>query len=71
MKKLIYLLFVIIMCSACTDAQIENYKNSDRGLEVWNYEFDGHLYVIARGMYTDSGVGITHSPNCSCHNNEE
>lgn len=70
MKKLIYLLFFTIMCSACTEAQIENYKNSDRGLEVWNYEFDGHLYVIAKGAYTDSGVGITHSPNCSCHNKE-
>lgn len=68
MKKLICLLFVTIMCCACTD--IQN-KNTNRGLHIWNYEFDGHLYVIAKGIYADSGVGITHSPNCSCYNNEE
>lgn len=27
-------------------------------------EFDGHTYIV----FSRSGVGITHDPDCACHN---
>ena len=83
MKKILFLLFLIICIPFCLyiekinkrEAELEQqnikkYINDTTDLkdELYNVKFDGHLYVVYR-EYSGYGMGaaMVHSPNCECH----
>ena len=83
MKKILFLLFLIICIPFCLyiekinkrEAELEQqnikkYINDTTDLQddLYNVKFDGHLYVVYR-EYSGYGMGagMVHSPNCECH----
>ena len=83
MKKILFLLFLIICIPFCLyiekinkrEAELEQqnikkYINDTTDLQddLYNVKFDGHLYVVYR-EYGGYGIGtaMVHSPNCECH----
>lgn len=83
MKKILFLLFLIICIPFCLyiekinkrEAELEQqnikkYINDTTDLQddLYNVKFDGHLYVVYR-EYSGYGIGaaMVHSPNCECH----
>lgn len=72
MKKLLYVLGIVLGLSSCTYTEVE-YKSTNDGRKVqvmdmanMRYvEFDGHEYVYYLSGYRGS---MCHSPKCKCLN---
>lgn len=73
MKKLLYVLGIILVLSSCTYTEVE-YKSTDDGRKIQvadkthnirYVEFDEHEYVYWQSSHRGS---ICHSPKCKCLN---
>lgn len=78
MKKILYVLFMIMFITSCTSTGINN-KNIDIAtikvqgnlhgninIQVLRFEYEGHNYICFRPN-SKYNKNIIHDPNCPCH----
>ena len=67
MKKILILLFVIVVCLilSCVPEKKDKYEKDAklRYYEIEYVNFDGHQYVVYKKMH---GGSLCHSPKCQC-----